>query len=166
VAEVSARLKQFALRHNPPLLEPELVIVNSDATTKEEVIKQATDLLFVTGRTDDSRAVEDAIWQREASYSTGFGHGFAIPHCKNAGVRYNSLVLLKPRSPIAWNSLDGEPVNVVITLAIREEQGDSTHMKVLARLARKVMNEEFRARLAAENDPVELCATLQRLFED
>jgi mannitol/fructose-specific phosphotransferase system IIA component (Ntr-type) len=39
-------------------------------------------------------------------------------------------------------------------------------MKVLARLARKVMNEEFRARLAAENDPVELCATLQRLFED
>lgn len=164
--EVSDRVNQFALRHNPPLLEPELVIVDSDAATKEEAIKQATDRLFVLGRTEDSRGVEEAVWRREASYSTGFGHGFAIPHCKDAGVRYNSLVLLKPRSPVAWNSLDGQPVGVVILLAIREEQGDSTHMKVLAKLARKVMSKTFRAQLESENNPAELCAILQKSFEN
>lgn len=164
--EVSACLKQFALRHNPPLLDTELVIVDSDAATKEEAIKQATDRLFVLGRTEDARAVEEAVWQREASYSTGFGHGFAIPHCKDAGVRYNSLVLLKPRTPVAWNSLDGQPVSVVILLAIREAQADSTHMKVLAKLARKVMSKTFRSQLEAENNPAELCAILQKSFEN
>lgn len=165
-AEVSARLQQFALRHSPLLLEPDLIIVDSDAATKEEAIKQATDRLFVLGRTEDSRAVEEAVWQREATYSTGFGHGFAIPHCKSAGVRFNSLVLLKPRTPIAWNSLDGQPVSVVILLAIREEQGDSTHMKVLAKLARKVMSMTFRSQLEMENDPAGLCAILEKSFEN
>lgn len=164
--EVAARLKQFASRHNPPLLEPELVIVDSDAATKEEAIKQACDRLFVLGRTEDSRVVEEAVWQREAAYSTGFGHGFAIPHCKSAGIRFNSLVLLKPRAPVAWNSLDGQPVGVVILLAIREDQADSTHMKVLAKLARKVMSKTFRAQLEAENQPAELCAILQKSFEN
>jgi len=165
VANVSTRLKQFALRHNPPLLETELVITDADAATKEEAIKQAVDLLFVTGRTDDARAVEEAIWEREASFSTGFGHGFAIPHCKHGSVRYNSLVLLKPRSAVEWSSLDGQPVKVIIVLAIREDQGDSTHMKVLAKLARKIMNENFRTQLETENRPAELCAILQHSFE-
>ena len=86
-AKAAARLKQFGLRHNPPLLETDLMVVDSDATTKEEAIKQAADLLFVTGRMDDARAVEEAIWDREASFSTGFGHGFAIPHCKHSSVQ-------------------------------------------------------------------------------
>lgn len=164
--EVAARLKQFALRHNPPLLEPELVIVDSDASTKEEVIKQATDLLFVQGRTEDSRALEEAVWQREATYSTGFGHGFAIPHCKAAAVQFNSLLVLKPRQPVPWDSLDGQPVNVVILLAIREEQGNTTHMKVLAKLARKIVSRTFREQLETENNPAALCSILQKSFEN
>ena len=165
-AEVAARLKQFSLRHNPPLFEPDLIIVDSDATTKEEAIKQATDLLFVLGRTDDARAVEEAIWQREASYSTGFGHGFAIPHCKNAGVGYNSLVLQKLRRPVPWNSIDGEPVRVVVLLAIRDDQENSTHMKVLAKLARKIVDDSFRSRIESENNADKLCAILQQSFEE
>jgi fructose-specific PTS system IIA-like component len=164
-AEVSARLEEFASGHKPPLLEPELIVVNADATTKEEAIKQAADQLFVLGRTDDSRAVEEAIWQRETAYSTGFGHGFAIPHCKSNCVRFNSLVLLKPRRPIAWNSLDGQPVRVMILLAVRETNGSTAHMKVLARLARRVMDTQFRAQIEQENDPVKLCALLQQSCE-
>ncbi|MGH7950366.1 MAG: phosphoenolpyruvate--protein phosphotransferase [Limisphaerales bacterium] len=163
--EVAALLEKFALRHIAPLLDAELVIVDSDAATKEEAIKQAVDRLFVLGRTEDSRAVEEAIWQREAAYSTGFGHGFAIPHCKSNAVRFNSLVLLKPREPVAWNSLDGRPVRVMLLLAIRESQGVSAHMKVLAKLARQIMDENFRAELEQENDPAKLCAILQKSFE-
>jgi multiphosphoryl transfer protein len=163
--EISALLDEFASQYNPPLIDPELIIVNSDATTKEEAIKQAADQLFVMGRTGDSRKVEEAVWQREATYSTGFGHGFAIPHCKDNSVRFNSLVLLKPRTPLAWNSLDGKPVRVMIMLAIRETNGASTHMKVLARLARRVMDQQFRAQLEEEPDPVRLCNLLQQSFK-
>jgi fructose-specific PTS system IIA-like component len=164
-SEVSERLDEFISRRNPPLLEPGLIILDSDAATKEEAIKQAADQLFVLGRTKNPRAVEEAVWRRETTYSTGFGHGFAIPHCQSNSAQFNSMVLLKPRSPLAWNSLDGQPVKVVIMLAVRESNGDSTHMKVLARLARRVMDPHFRSQLEQETDPAKLCAILQQSFE-
>ncbi len=163
--EVGALLEQFSAHASVPLLETELVVIDSDATSKEEVIKQGVDQLFILGRTDNSLAVEDAIWRREATYSTGFGHGFAIPHCQTNAVRFNSLVLIKLNSPVAWNSLDGQPVRVVILLAIRAAQGGSNaHMQVLAKLARKIMDEDFRAELEKENDPSRLCAVMEKIF--
>ena len=162
--EVGALLEQFSVQASLPLLETDLVMIESDATTKEEAIKQAVDRLFVMGRTDDSKAVEDAIWRREATYSTGFGHGFAIPHCQTNSVRFNSLVLLKLKSPVEWNSLDGEPVRVVVLLAIRAAQAGNAHMQVLAKLARKIMDDDFRAELEQETDPARLCAILQKIF--
>jgi mannitol/fructose-specific phosphotransferase system IIA component (Ntr-type) len=109
--------------------------------------------------------VEEAVWQREATYSTGFGRGFAIPHCKSNAVRANSLVLLKPRAPIPWNSLDGQPVRVVILLAIREPHAATRHMQVLAKLARLMIDREFCGRLEQESSPRSICAFLQKTLE-
>ena len=162
--EVGVLLDQFSAQIPVPLVEYGLVIFDSDATSKEEAIKQAVDQLFVLGRTNHSLAVEEAIWRREATYSTGFGHGFAIPHCQSDAVRFNSLVVLKPKTPLAWNSLDGQPVRVVILLAICAAQGGNAHLQVLAKLARKIMDEDFRAQIETENDPAQLCAILQKVF--
>jgi fructose-specific PTS system IIA-like component len=159
--EVAALLEQFAEQHTAPLIDPELIILNSEATTKEEVIKQAVDRLSVLGRIENSRAVEDAIGQRELTYSTGFGHGFAIPHCKTNAVRFNSLVLVKLRSPVTWNSLDNQPVSTVILFTVRETNSATEHMKVFAKLARQVMSGSFRARLEAENNTATLCTFLK-----
>src|SRR5262249_45278593 len=90
---------------------------------------------------------------------------FAIPHCKSDDVRFNSMVVLKPRVPVAWDSLDGQPVRVMIMLAIREASGAEAHMKVLARLARRVMDTHFRSLLEQETDPVKLCNILRESFE-
>ena len=162
--DAGALLDQFSAQIPVPLVEPGLVVIDSDATTKAEGIKQAVDQLFVMERTNNSPAVEEAIWRREATYSTGFGHGFAIPHCQSDAVRFNSLVVLKPKSPLDWNSLDGQPVRVVILLAIRAAQGGNAHMQVLAKLARKIMDEDFRTQIENENDPARLCAIFQQVF--
>jgi mannitol/fructose-specific phosphotransferase system IIA component (Ntr-type) len=53
---------------------------------------------------------------REAVYSTGFGYGFAIPHCKTRAVTANSVAMLKLRNPVPWGSLDGQPVRVILLL--------------------------------------------------
>jgi mannitol/fructose-specific phosphotransferase system IIA component (Ntr-type) len=119
------------------------------------------DRLSVLGRIENSRAVEDAIGQRELTYSTGFGHGFAIPHCKTNAVRFNSLVLVKLRSPVTWNSLDNQPVSTVILFTVRETNSATEHMKVFAKLARQVMSGSFRARLEAENNTATLCTFLK-----
>ena len=160
VSEVTSLLDQFSAQHSAPLLSPELIVVDVDATTKEEAIKRAVDLLYIHGRTEHPRTVERAVWAREASYSTGFGYGFAIPHCKTNAVQANSLVLLKLREPIQWGSLDESPVKVVILLVVREGDGASQHLKVISTLARQVMHEEFRARLEQESQPAAICRFL------
>ena len=145
--EVAALLEKPAFTRSAPLLDPELVLTDIEAATKAEAIKVAVDRLYALGRTDDPCAVEEAVWQREATYSTGFGHGFAVPHCKTNAVQANSLVLLKLRTPLAWGSLDGGPVRVMVLLVMRATDGGTKHMKVFAQLARQMMHEDFRGRL-------------------
>jgi multiphosphoryl transfer protein len=163
VRETSELLDEFAVHRHTPLIEPDLLVGDMDAATKEEAIKQAVDQLYIWGRTDDSHTIEEAVWQREQTYSTGFGHGFAIPHCKTNAVKSNSLVFVKLRKPVVWGSLDGQPVRILILMVMRE--GDSEHMKVFSRLARYIMHEDFRARLENENDNTALCAFLKGKLE-
>lgn len=142
------------------LTDPGLVHLDADCRTKEEAIKAAVDLVFAAGRTNRPRDVEEAVWSREATYSTGFGHALAIPHCKTDAVDAASMAIVRLQHGVDWGALDGQPVRTVILLAVREADQATTHMRVLASLARRLMHEEFRARVERERDPVELCRLL------
>ena len=50
-------------------------------------LAKVSDAMFIAGRVDSPAELEEAIWQREDVYSTGFGHGFAVPHCKSQAVK-------------------------------------------------------------------------------
>jgi fructose-specific PTS system IIA-like component len=147
------------------LLDRELVELDVDCLDKDEVIRRAVDALYVAGRIEDRWAVEEALWAREGVYSTGLGYGFAIPHCKTDAVEADSIGVLRLRSPVEWGSEDGQAVGMVIVLAIRESKAAGTHMKVLARLARKLMHEEFRAGLKAATNAEDVVAYLGRELE-
>jgi multiphosphoryl transfer protein len=164
-SEVHALLARFESERPAPLIEPDLIVKEGHGRTKEEAIKEIVDRLYVVGRTDRPRDVEEALWQREAVYSTGFGHGFAIPHCRTDAIRANTLAILKLDRPIEWGSLDGKPVEVLILLAIRESGEARAHMKVLAKLARKVVHEDFRDRLAAPGNPADTCRFLEEALD-
>jgi fructose-specific PTS system IIA-like component len=139
-----------------PLLTPELVAIDLDCRTKTEAIRAAVDLLHVAGRTTKPELLEEEIWQREDTYSTGFGGGLAVPHCKSAHLAANTIAILKSRQGIEWGSVDGQPVRVAILLAIRGDDHGKEHLKVFARLSRLVVRDGFRDRLMAETDPAAL----------
>jgi fructose-specific phosphotransferase system IIA component len=163
--EVETLLTQSSARESVPLVEAELLLMDSDAATKAEAIKELCDALYVTGRTDTPRKIEEAVWQREAAYSTGFGHGFAIPHCKTNAVRANSLGVLKSRCPLPWAAADDQPVQTVFLLAIREADQATEHMKILAHLARRLMHDDFRDRVEREQDAAALLVFLAAQLE-
>ncbi len=148
-----------------PLLAPELVIVGSDSETKEEAIRELVDALYMAGRTQDPDRLEEIVWQRESAYSTGLGHGFAIPHCRSDAINANSIAILKLSKPVEWAALDGKPVSIVILLAVRESDANNSHMQVLAKLARRLMNESFRQELRTLERPPEIMAFLSRELE-
>ena len=140
------------------LLHPGLIALDADCKTKADAIRHATALLHTTGRTKQPRELERAIWQREAMSSTGFGHGFAIPHCKSDPVLADSLVILKPRTPVDWGSTDDGRVRFIILMAMRKA-GDP--MTLFSRLARQLMHDSFRNRLTSEAAPAALLTFLK-----
>lgn len=166
VEDVRSLLRKFAgAQSDRPLIDNDLVCMEADCASREQAIKEAVGLLYATGRTADPVGVEEDVWQREAVYSTGLGHGFAIPHCKSGAVGTNSICVMKLKSPVSWNSNDGRPVDVVILLAMRESDDANTHMKVFSRLARKVVHEDFRSSLRSETDAGSLLKYLKHAIE-
>lgn len=148
-----------------PLTGPELVAVDSDSASKEEVIQELVDLLHGHLRTRDPLAVEQAIWSREASYSTGLGGGFAVPHCKTDAVSATSLAVVRLASPVEWDAIDGAPVHCAILLALRASEGEAAHLRFFAALARRLVHAEFRERILRAPDPGALLADLVREIE-
>lgn len=156
----------------PSILDLGCIEVDVDLPSKAHAIEHAVELLWIAGRTNRPRDVDAAVWAREETYSTGLGHGFAIPHCKSDAVQAATLVVVKLRQPIEWGSMDSQPVHTVLLLAVPTSgEGEDKaapsnaakqHMKIFASLARKLMHEEFRDSLVGLHDPAAIEAFLKR----
>ena len=142
-------------------VSPEMICLNSTATTQAEAIRELVDLMHEHGRTRIPDIVETAVWAREAVSTTGFGYGIAIPHCKVDAVAVNTLGVLRLANPVDWKSTDGQPVSIVILLASRNDKVDNVHMQIFAKLCRRLMHEDFRTALSTATDAAELCAFLK-----
>lgn len=158
-AEVDSLLDNLATAAATPLCSEELLLDNAPGQTKAQVLRSLARLLYASGRSDDPDALEAALCAREAEYSTGLGHGMAIPHCKTAAVRVASLALLRLRQAVDWEALDEQPVDMVIMLTMpRDASGE--HLRVFAKLARLLMDMEFRAGLRGAAGAEQLLAML------
>jgi fructose PTS system EIIBC or EIIC component len=79
--------------------------------------------------------------------STGVGKGFAIPHGKTGAVSEVLAAFGKTSSPVEYEALDNQPVNLVFLL-VGKENLVSTHIKLLSRISRMMNKDEFRKALA------------------
>ncbi|MBY5944588.1 phosphoenolpyruvate--protein phosphotransferase [Photobacterium rosenbergii] len=146
IADVTALLdKASATGQDKPLLGIDCVFKHADFANKEEAVQALVGNLGVQGRTDNTYALEDDIWAREAVFSTGLGHGFAIPHTKSDNIRHSSISIAQLNKPIDWQS-DAGDVDFIIMLTLNKEQGDQ-HMRIFSGLARKLIHQDFRDKL-------------------
>jgi len=154
--EVTALLTTIADSPDERWLEDDLILLDSDSTTKEEVIREFANALYRSGRTDQPTAIEEAIWVREEIKSTGVGFEFGVPHCKSDALHTQSISIIRLKNPISWNPVEEEPVRMLILLAVRQSGSDQLHLKIFSKLARKLMHDEFRDTLlhAATNAEV------------
>jgi fructose-specific PTS system IIA-like component len=127
-----------------PLLDPELVVLDVDCRTKEEAIKLLVERLATAGRTQDTLGLEEAVWAREAAYATSLGFGFAVPHCKSPTVIANAITVLRLARPIEWGP---ETTARLVFLLVSRADAEEEHLRVFARLARRLMDPAFRQHL-------------------
>ncbi|MDE1190198.1 fructose PTS transporter subunit IIA [Erwiniaceae bacterium L1_54_6] len=135
------------------ILTPRRVNLALTATSKEEVINELTELLYQDGAISDREAFIADVWLREAEGSTGFENHIAIPHGKSAAVRQTTLAIGRTQQDIPWETLDGSQVRCIILFAVRLEDQNTTHIRLLSQVASALADDEVIAQLLAENDP-------------
>jgi fructose-specific phosphotransferase system IIA component len=137
------------------LLKPEFIISDLKGETKEEIINELIDLFKNDLRVDDIEKVRSAVLDREKVMSTGVGKGFAIPHGKTNAVKEIVGAFGKIKDGIDYESLDGNPVQLVFLL-VGKDNLISTHIKLLSRISRLMNKDDFRHRLTEAVDADEI----------
>lgn len=137
------------------ILSPACVKVPLAATTKRGVIEELVDMLASAGKVNDAQSLKDAVWTREQTRTTGIGLGLAIPHGKCAGMSGLAMAIGKPREPMNFESIDGQPVKLIVLLASPPDK-QSDHIQALARISRLMNMEEFRNKAYATTTSEEL----------
>ncbi|MFJ5448165.1 PTS sugar transporter subunit IIA [Pectobacterium carotovorum] len=135
------------------ILNANRVKLNMSATNKDEAINELTDLLYADGAITNKQDFIHDVWLREAEGSTGFENHIAIPHGKSSAVKQTTLAIGRTRQDIPWETLDGSQVRCIILFAVRLEDQNTTHIRLLSQVASALADDEVIAQLLDESDP-------------
>lgn len=125
------------------MLRPERVIMNLKAGAKREALVEIVEDLGKTPGVTDVEALKKAILDREEIMSTGVGLTIAVPHAKLPSVKVFTLGLARSAKGIDYDSLDGQPVKIIVTIAAPDND-QNTYLRVLAAVMHVLRNEENR----------------------
>ena len=116
------------------LMTPDAIIPALRVTSKkqalQEISKRAAELIRLPERT-----VFEVLIERERLGTTGVGHGIAIPHGKLANIDKLYALFARLETPIDFDSIDEQPVDLICVLLAPETAG-ADHLKALARVSR------------------------------
>jgi mannitol/fructose-specific phosphotransferase system IIA component (Ntr-type) len=122
----------------------EAIVVDLQATGKEEAIREIVRSLHVAGRLaeGDLDSIARAILNREELGSTGIGQGVAVPHTRHPKVDRLVGTVAMSRRGVEFAALDGEPVDILFLLISPPNQpGD--HLRALENISRHLKDERF-----------------------
>jgi mannitol/fructose-specific phosphotransferase system IIA component (Ntr-type) len=142
----------------------EAIIPDLAATTKEPAIREMVEALRAAGRFRgaDTEDIVRAILKREFLGSTGIGRGVAIPHTKHPSVdRLVGTIAVSHKEGVAFESLDGEPVFVLVLL-ISPQDRPGDHLRALENVSRCLRDDAFVKALRAATTREEIAALLDR----
>ncbi len=132
------------------LLSAPQVLLDLDAGSKKRVFEQAG-MLFESHLGIARAVVFDSLFAREKLGSTGLGQGIAIPHGRIKGLKQAAGAFIRLANPVAFDSPDGRPVNLLFILLV-PEQATEQHLQILSELAQRFAERTFREALVAAPD--------------
>lgn len=129
--------------------------------TKDDILKKLSEISVENGTSLSAEEVYNGYIEREKEGSTGIINGFAIPHAKSDSILKPKILFLRNSQEINdWETLDDIPVVVVISFLIPKGKGEEEHLKNLAKVSKKLMNEENIKILKTTNDKSEIIKVL------
>lgn len=142
------------------VLQPGRVLLVRDGVAKPELLRRMVDKLAETGKVEDVEAVWQGVQDREALMSTGIGFGIGVPHVRMDCV--SDLVMsmaVCSEGVKGYDSLDGQPVQIVCMLAARTDQ-HARYLKMLSYISARLKHASIRERILSQGDAEGVCQQL------
>lgn len=140
-------------RYDAELTLPGMVILEMEATDREDAAAQLAQRLFESGRVSNLEGFLASVNAREHQLATGLPGGIGLPHARSEYVTQPSIAVgvTKYGHALDFGAADG-PANLVLLIAT-PAQSFSEHLEVLATLARSLSKESYRESLRRAHDP-------------
>jgi len=140
------------------ILTRERVVAGLKVGSKKQLLQSLAAIAARdTGRSEDE--IFDVLTQRERLGSTGVGNGVAIPHGKLPNFDGIVGTFATLASPLEFDSIDDQPVDVAFMLLAPEGAG-ADHLKALSRIARVLKQQSLLGQLRQMQDEDSLFALL------
>ena len=139
------------------MIKSSLIVLDSPLESMESVVHAMIDEAFIQGLITDKNSFYESVKKREDLASTAVGYGIAIPHGKDSTVKEPFVAYLRTEQPFSWSSSSEEEVKSVFMMGLPESDSDLLHLRFLAEISKKLMDDEFR-------DSLSNCKTTEEAF--
>ena len=140
------------------LIDKQSILASLKAPNKKQLLQELSQAMAARVAIDH-RVIFETLLKREKLGSTGIGQGIAIPHGKLATLSRVYGVFARLAQPIDFDSVDGQPVDLVFVLLAPEHAG-ADHLKALARVSRLLRDRSLVEKLRATDKADALYALL------
>ena len=135
------------------VIEKELICLDVHGTTKEEIINQLSLIACQSGKINNIDDYKEAVFKREKEFSTALGYSVAIPHGQSDSVNEPFVVFGRCQKPMIW---DENEVKMIFMIGVPMANRNKTHMRILANISRRLLDDQFRESLLQAPDNQEV----------
>lgn len=146
-------------------LQAGTIFLDTRLENKTDVLKYIAEICIQNGIVKSFATLYEGLIQREQTMSTGVGGGIGFPHAINPEARNAVVVLIRLAKPIDFESLDHQPVDIILALII-PESNPAIHVRLLARVSRLCKLPEFLAAVRQANESERLFEQIKLLEEN
>lgn len=148
----------------PELIAPERVFCRSDVKSRKRAIQTVAELMAHSINDEELSEMDimDALVSREKIGSTAIGHGVALPHARIPDLDYAMAALVTLDEGVDFEATDEQPVDLIVGLLVPQECNNE-HLEILAGIAKRFSQDDFRDTVRAFDAPDELHDYIQSL---
>lgn len=136
------------------------ILLDVDVSDKLSLFQYIARYAAANKLVKSSEQLVEAFLEREKEVSTGLQDSFAIPHAKADFIYKPTVIFLKLRHPISWETFDEKPVSNVFVLLVPSEFEGSTHLEMISKIATSLMENEFTETVKNTSDIQQLKETI------
>ncbi|MFQ3791552.1 PTS fructose transporter subunit IIABC [Staphylococcus nepalensis] len=128
------------------IFNEKVIHISEQSLSRDEAIDQLIENLNEHGYITDKAQLKTDVLKRESESTTAIGMNVAIPHAKSDAVKAPIVAVMNNKQGVEWESLDGTSPQMIFLITVPSDSSD-THLKLLQRLSRALMDDDIRQSL-------------------